>query len=89
MLIPKDSLYGPEGKWILENYGTEPDVVVESGPDEPLSHRDLQLEAGVKAALEELKKGRSNRVQLPPLFDPYPSRGKVPPAPFVPQTHDR
>jgi tricorn protease len=41
-------VYGPEGKWLIEGHGVEPDIVVDNLPHETFSGKDAQLEAAVK-----------------------------------------
>jgi len=53
---PHFGFWNPDGKWDVENHGTEPDVVVEMDPKEWRKGRDPQLERAVEIAMEELKK---------------------------------
>lgn len=46
-------VYGPEGSWLIEGHGVDPDIVVDNLPHETFTGRDAQLEAAVKH-LEEL-----------------------------------
>jgi tricorn protease len=46
-------VFGPEGSWLIEGHGVEPDIVVDNLPHETFTGRDAQLEAAVKH-LEEL-----------------------------------
>ncbi len=48
----EDGVYGPEGKWLIEGHGVDPDMVVDNLPYETFKGKDAQLEA----ALAELKK---------------------------------
>lgn len=61
-------VYGPEGEWLIEGHGVDPDLVVDNLPRATFDGRDAQLEAAVKH-LEELI-----------ARDPRP----VPPAPRYP-----
>jgi tricorn protease len=61
-------VYGPEGEWLIEGHGVEPDVVVDNLPHATYQGRDAQLEAAVKHLQEAIAK------------DPRP----VPPAPKHP-----
>lgn len=46
-------VYGPEGSWLIEGHGVEPDLVVDNLPHETFLGKDRQLEAAV-AHLQEL-----------------------------------
>jgi len=46
-------VYGPEGQWLIEGHGVDPDIVVDNLPHTSFNGRDAQLEAAVKH-LEEL-----------------------------------
>jgi tricorn protease len=48
-------VYGPEGQWLIEGHGVEPDVVVDNPPRATFEGGDAQLEAAVKSLLEQLK----------------------------------
>jgi tricorn protease len=61
-------VYGPEGRWLIEGHGVEPDIVIDNLPHSTFAGEDAQL----KAALDLLKREISS--------DPRP----VPPAPAYP-----
>jgi len=61
-------VYGPEGEWLIEGHGVDPDIVVDNPPHQTFEGRDAQLEAAVKHLQELIAK------------DPRP----VPPAPKHP-----
>jgi tricorn protease len=63
-------VFSPEGEWLIENHGVDPDIVVDDTPRETFDGRDAQLEAAVKSLLEEL--GRSP-VKAPPT-PKYPDK---------------
>jgi tricorn protease len=44
------------GKWIAENTGVDPDVVVDTTPEDHANQRDPQLERAVQHILDQLKK---------------------------------
>ncbi len=41
-------VYGPEGAWLIEGHGVDPDIVVDNLPHTTFSGRDAQLEAALK-----------------------------------------
>jgi tricorn protease len=49
-------VYGPEGQWLIEGHGVDPDVVVDDPPAETFAGKDAQLEAAVRYLTEELTK---------------------------------
>jgi tricorn protease len=40
-------VYGPEGKWLIEGHGVDPDIVVDNLPWETYKGKDAQLEAAI------------------------------------------
>jgi len=61
-------VYGPEGQWLIEGHGVDPDVVVDNLPNATFGGKDAQLEAAVKY-LQDLIKTKPVPVPPPP---PYP-----------------
>ncbi|MCX5691437.1 MAG: S41 family peptidase, partial [Planctomycetota bacterium] len=56
-------VFGPEGDWLIEGHGVEPDVVVDNLPHATFKGEDAQL----NAAIEHLKKKiKEQPVQVPP-----------------------
>ena len=60
-------VYGPEGEWLIEGWGVEPDVVVDNLPRATFLGRDAQLEAAVRAMLAEAD-ARPNPVPRAPRY---------------------
>jgi tricorn protease len=56
-------VYGPEGEWLIEGHGVDPDVVVDNPPHETFAGKDLQLEAAVAHLQEQI---RLKPVPVPP-----------------------
>ena len=63
-------VYGPEGTWLIEGHGVDPDVVVDNLPHATWKGEDAQLGAAI-AHLEELIKTKP--VPVPPA-PPYPDK---------------
>jgi tricorn protease len=61
-------VYGPEGEWLIEGWGVEPDIVVDNLPHATYEGSDAQLEAAVKHLFERI---REKPVVVPPA-PPYP-----------------
>jgi len=72
---PDDAMYNPvTGKWIIEGYGTAPDIEVELDPYLWRQGRDAQLEA----AIAELNKQMASHPPLVPKIPAYPNKSKLP-----------
>jgi tricorn protease len=56
-------VYGPEGKWLIEGHGVDPDIVVDNLPYATFKGRDAQLEAAVQYLKDKIKK---EPVAVPP-----------------------
>jgi tricorn protease len=63
-------VYGPEGKWLIEGHGVDPDIVVDDLPHATFAGSDAQLEAALKFLREEIQKD-PRPVPKPP---PYPDK---------------
>jgi tricorn protease len=50
-----NAFYGREGKWLVENHGADPDVLVDNDPGSVMAGRDLQLEKAIAVMLEKIK----------------------------------
>jgi len=61
-------MYGPEGTWLIEGHGVDPDIVVDNLPHATFDGADAQLQAAVDHLLKRIKE------------EPVP----VPPAPAYP-----
>ncbi len=65
---PEFSRYSTEGKWIMEGYGVDPDIVVDNDPAKEYAGIDEQLNKAIEVILEELKTQEKN---VPPVPE-YP-----------------
>jgi tricorn protease len=63
-------VYGPEGRWLIEGRGVEPDIVVDNLPYATFSGADAQL----KAALDYLKQEISADPRPVPAPPAYPNK---------------
>jgi len=63
-------VYGPEGKWLIEGHGVDPDIIVDNLPHATFMGEDAQLEAAVNLLKEEIRKD-PRPVPAPP---PYPDK---------------
>jgi tricorn protease len=48
-------VYGPEGAWMIEGHGVDPDIVVDNGPHAAFKGEDAQLDAAIKYLQEKIK----------------------------------
>jgi tricorn protease len=61
-------VYGPEGQWLIEGHGVEPDIVVDNLPHATFNGADAQLRAAVDHLLERIA---AEPVDVPP-HPPHP-----------------
>ena len=61
-------VYGPEGQWLIEGHGVDPDIIVDNLPHATFKGEDAQLDAAVKYVLEMIK---TKPLPVPPP-PPYP-----------------
>ncbi len=65
-------VFGPEGIWLIEGRGVEPDIEVDNLPHETFNGRDRQLEAAIDYLKRKLLED-----PIPPLVAPaYPDKSK-------------
>ncbi len=67
-------VYGPEGEWLIEGHGVEPDIPVDNPPHATWSGEDAQLDAAVEY-LKQLIRDDPPVVPEPP---PYPDKSYRP-----------
>ncbi len=60
-------VYGPEGEWLIEGWGVEPDIVVDNLPHATFSGEDAQLDAAI-AHLRQLLKEKPVEIPKPPRY---------------------
>ncbi|KAA0255843.1 hypothetical protein FBQ97_04290 [Acidobacteria bacterium ACD] len=65
-----NSFYGADGKWLVENHGADPDILLDNDPASASAGKDLQLDK----AIEVLKKEIAERPFTFPPRPPYPVR---------------
>ena len=62
-------VYGPEGEWLIEGHGVEPDIVVDNLPHATFLGRDAQLETAVRHLLERMEGDPREVPEAPPYPD--------------------
>ncbi|HNS16755.1 MAG TPA: PDZ domain-containing protein [Bacteroidales bacterium] len=55
MTAPDYRIYSPEGKWVVENVGVTPDIIIDLHPAEVAKGYDAQLMKGVEVLLKKTK----------------------------------
>jgi tricorn protease len=70
---PEFSLYGLDSKWLVENRGVQPDVVVDNPPDLVVKGQDPQLEKAVEILMEQIKANPNKLPAAPPDLPAYPA----------------
>ncbi|MEK7403717.1 MAG: S41 family peptidase [Acidobacteriota bacterium] len=63
-------VYGPEGQWLIEGHGVDPDIVVDNPPHATFNGEDAQLQKAVDYLLEQIRL-KPVPVPAPP---PYPDK---------------
>ena len=72
-------VYGPQGDWLIEGHGVEPDVAVDNLPHATFLGKDAQLEAAVALLQDKIRK---EPVTVPVPIPKFPV--KVEPVPEEP-----
>jgi tricorn protease len=65
-----NAFYGAEGKWLVENHGADPDIVLDNDPASVAAGKDLQLDKAIEVVLQRI---RENPFTFPPR-PPYPKK---------------
>ena len=65
-----NGVYGPEGTWLVEGHGFEPDIEVDNLPHETFNGKDAQLDAAIKLLQEKIAEDPR---AVPPVPD-YPDK---------------
>jgi tricorn protease len=55
MSAPDYRIYDPEGKWIVENVGVVPDIIVDLDPVEMANGHDAQLMKAIEVLMQKIK----------------------------------
>ena len=71
----ESGVYGPEGRWLIEGHGVDPDIVVDNLPHATFNGNDAQLEAAIRRLQERIKKQPNPVPPHPPYPDKSPRTG--------------
>jgi hypothetical protein len=67
-------VFGPEGRWLIEGHGVDPDESVDNRPHETFNGQDAQLDAAVAHLLRRMEE---TPVETPESFLPrYPDKSR-------------
>jgi tricorn protease len=69
---PEFARYGLDSKWIIENKGVQPDIVVENRPDLVVKGQDPQLEKAIELVMKEIQANPRKLPPRPPDLPAYP-----------------
>lgn len=72
----ENGVFGPEGKWLIEGHGVEPDIVVDNAPHATFEGKDAQLDAAIRYLQQRI---REKPVE-PPHVPKYPDKSFHPTA---------
>jgi tricorn protease len=50
-----NAFYGREGKWLVENHGADPDIVLDNDPQSVMAGKDAQLDKAIEVLLQKIK----------------------------------
>jgi tricorn protease len=76
----ENGVYGPEGQWLIEGHGVDPDIVVDNLPRATFDGHDAQLEAAVRHLQERIRE----QPLIVPAAPAYPDKSFRPPEPNAP-----
>ncbi len=65
----ESGVYGPEGKWLIEGHGVDPDIIIDNPPHATYQGQDAQLEYAIKFLQEQIQKNPVTVPQHPPFPD--------------------
>ena len=68
----KFALYGLDSKWLIENKGVQPEIVIENRPDLVVKGQDPQLEKAMEMVMKEIQANPKKLPPRPPDLPAYP-----------------
>ena len=69
---PEFARYDLNSKWIIENHGVQPDIVVENRPEQVVSGKDPQLEKAIEVVMKAIQDNPKKLAPRPPDLPAYP-----------------
>jgi tricorn protease len=65
----EEGVYGPEGKWLIEGHGVDPDMVKDNLPHATFGGEDAQLDAALRYLEDQIKADPRPVPKAPPYPD--------------------
>ena len=69
---PEFARYDNNSKWIVENHGVQPDIVVENRPEQVVNGKDPQLEKAIEVVMKSIQDNPKKLAPRPPDLPAYP-----------------
>jgi len=69
---PEFARYGLDSKWVVENRGVQPDIVVENRPEQVVKGQDPQLDKAIELVLQQMQANPRKLAPRPPDLPAYP-----------------
>jgi tricorn protease len=69
---PEAARYDLNSKWVVENRGVQPDIVVENRPDQVVKGQDSQLDKAIEVVMKEILANPKKLPPRPPDLPAYP-----------------
>jgi tricorn protease len=69
---PEFSRYDLNSKWVVENKGVQPDIVVENRPEQVVAGKDPQLDRAIQEVMKAMQQNPKKLPPRPPDLPAYP-----------------
>lgn len=69
---PEFARYDLNSKWVVENKGVQPDVVVENRPEDFVKGKDTQLDTAIQMVMKAIQENPKKLAPKPPDLPAYP-----------------
>jgi tricorn protease len=69
---PEFARYDLNSKWVVENKGVQPDIVVENRPEEVVNGKDPQLDRAIQEVMKAIQENPKKLPPRPPDLPAYP-----------------
>jgi tricorn protease len=69
---PEFARYDLSSKWVVENRGVQPDIVIDNRPEQVVKGQDPQLEKAIELVMKEIQANPKKLAPRPPDLPAYP-----------------
>lgn len=69
---PEFARYDLNSKWVVENKGVQPDVIVDNRPEDFVKGKDTQLDKAIDMVMKSIQQNPKKLAPRPPDLPPYP-----------------